>query len=272
MIDLITTGARHQNQYLSMMQSGLKGEISILKHLSRLGATKSDVAICWGIRHLHEISQHYETVVVMEQGYFSNRLQNLSVGIGGLNGRANFGNQDSPSDRWEKHGVSMQDWKEDGDYYLIMGQVDGDMSIDGVNIHTWYRTIADEIEQKTDVPVYFRPHPLSRNSSGLIQMLDGELESALSDAKGVITYNSNSAVDAALAGIPVLAHDQGSMAWDIAAHSIDELINFEYPDREQWAYNLAYAQWTQNELIDGTAWSHISNEIYKQTTDHSADS
>ena len=41
----------------------------------------------------------------------------------------------------------------------------------------------------------------------------------------------------------------------------NDLSNLENPnlsfDRNQWAYNLAYTQWTREEMEEGKAWSHL---------------
>jgi hypothetical protein len=46
-------------------------------------------------------------------------------------------------------------------------------------------------------------------------ILDGELADALSGAAVVVTYNSNTGVDALLAGKSVTAADKGSMIWGV---------------------------------------------------------
>jgi len=76
----------------------------------------------------------------------------------------------------------------------------------------------------------------------------GPLAKALAGAAVVITWNSNTAVDAILAGKNTTAADKGSMAWEVS-------------DREAWAHALAWRQFSQDELTSGFAWEHLRKAI-----------
>jgi len=220
-----------------------------------------DLAVVWGLRN-KEINkgqlEHSADYLVMERGYFNDRKKYTGLGFNGLNGRAEFLAENMPPDRWEKHGVEIKPWRMKGDYILLMGQVSGDQSLYGKDPRHWYEKTMNEIKAITDIPVYYRPHPLSRKYDGILQC-DGCMTDTLADAFSkaivVITYNSNSGVDAILNGIPVIAMDQGSMAWDMARHEITN--EFSIPDRKQWLYDLAYKEWTINEIEPGEAWDHL---------------
>ena len=260
MIDLYTSGAAHQTAGMRYLQKGIEaaGELTRLREINGNPHEQARACVLWGTRNMHLMGK-YETVYILEAGYFRDRLSFYSLGIGGLNGRAHFNNEDSPSDRWIKHGVARQPWRHHGDYILIMGQVPGDMALENININQFYADMLYQIRNFTHMPVFFRSHPLAQQKAPEdIPILPARsLDEAFKDAAMVVTYNSNSGVDAALAGVPVYAHDIGSMAWPIAAHSIKRLFNFGYPDRRQWLYNLAYTQWTVDELTRGEAWEHI---------------
>ena len=257
MIDLITTGSDHQTKAMEALSKGIDEKTSII-NVNRLAPTTAETCVCWGVRHIALLKPYYKKIVVIERGYFKDRMIHYSLGVGGLNGRADFNNNYSKSDRWINAGIELKNWKRSGEYYLVMGQVDGDMSIKDVDINNWYRHISGELLEKTDKPIYFRAHPLSRKYIDCLSTMDGDLHVALSNACGVITYNSNSGVDAILAGVPTMAQDRGSMTWGVCAKSVNQLIDYAYPDRNQWAYNLAYTQWTLDELKDGTAWGHLT--------------
>jgi hypothetical protein len=82
-------------------------------------------------------------------------------------------------------------------------------------------------------------------------------EEALEGAWACVTFSSNAAVEAALAGVPVFACDEGSMALPIANRDLSEIERPALPDREQWAFDLAYAQWTLQEFANGSCWQHL---------------
>jgi hypothetical protein len=81
------------------------------------------------------------------------------------------------------------------------------------------------------------------------------LTECLATAGQVVTLNSNTGVDAAMAGVAVVTMDKGAMAWDIAGHTLDELGILA--DRYAWACAMAWKQWTQDELANGDAWGHV---------------
>ena len=62
--------------------------------------------------------------------------------------------------------------------------------------------------------VIFRPHPLDKNKHpvGGAEYSTRTLEEDLNDAAVVITYNSNTAVDAVMNGVPAISMDKGG-AW-----------------------------------------------------------
>ena len=86
-------------------------------------------------------------------------------------------------------------------------------------------------------------------------VIGGTLTEAIGNAAWVVTYNSNSAVDAVLAGVPSVSCDVGSMAWDVTGH--DVAVKPPSPDRKEWAAKMAWAQWTDDEIESGRAWEAV---------------
>ena len=231
----------------------------------------SDLAVVWGHRDhaLHEIQRATGgRYLVLERAYIGDiheRRRWCSIGYDGLNGRADFCNADSPPDRWEKYFSDvMKPWQQGiGDYALVMGQVPGDSSIEGINIDDWYAEAAASLKGDWAYPVMFRPHPVAVERNQVSDVYGttlsvGSLADALAGAACVATWNSNTAVDAVLAGIPTIACDKGSMAWDVAAQDWDHCAQ---PDRNQWVANLAYTSWLEKEIADGSAWEHLKSGV-----------
>lgn len=228
--------------------------------------TPCDLAIMWGIFHFPRVIQQQKRnnkdYLVWEAGYILDRHKWKGLGYNGLNGRADFVNQNSPPDRWNKYfSPLMKPWQGDGEYILITGQVTGDASLKPVNGRVDYQTIVSQIKQFTSLPVHYRKHPHPKRPSapcpkGAIPS-KGTLEQALSKAHVVVTFNSNTCVDATLAGVPCIVLDKGAMTWDISDHHLNRVNNPSKPDRTQWAYNIAYTQWTMEEIENGEAWDHL---------------
>lgn len=71
----------------------------------------------------------------------------------------------------------------------------------------------------------------------------------------VVTFNSNTGVEASFAGVPTIATDIGSMAYEVASHSVAEMLR--RPDRETWAARLAWKQWRREEMASGYCWETV---------------
>jgi hypothetical protein len=102
--------------------------------------------------------------------------------------------------------------------------------------------------------VAFRDHPKGGNYQTHVPKLNGPLIEAFEQAAIAVTFSSNTGVDALIAGVPVYAEDEGSMAYSVASHRVGQTL---FPDRRQWAHNLAYCQWTQDEYRNGVAIEHL---------------
>ena len=225
----------------------------------------ADVHIFWGLRR-----QHYQDAlaggkpfIVVERGYLGDRIsQWFSVGVGGLNGLANFNTSKVTPARfktlWEP---LMQPWRHDGEYALVMGQVPGDASLYGQNIDSWAMLACGQAKRAYSA-VFYRHHPdirpKDRPDFG-VPLMQGDLKEAIENAKVVITYSSNTAVDAVMAGVPAVSTIPGSMAWEVTSHNIEDPLI--YPDREEWAAKLAYSQWSLAEIREGKPWLHLRSLI-----------
>lgn len=256
---LYHNGAAHQAYWIGCFSDGLKRHG--VQHV--IGGTnspqESGIGVLWGIRQEQIIKSH-EDVIIMERGYFGDRLEYTSCGWNGLNGRADFNISKPSASRWEKHGVKVIDWHK-GEYILLMGQVQGDMSTSGINLQQWYAETVRELRNHTSMPIVFRPHPLSRPS----EQVNGcvtytmTLSDALARAAVCVTLNSNSGVDAILAGTPLITSDDGAMARPVSRHTLGDINKPYTPDRSEWLHDLAYCQWNESEIRSGLAWDHLSN-------------
>lgn len=224
----------------------------------------TDMAVLWGHKTPHVLDGQRAAgadYLVVELAYFGDRIQWISLGLNGLNGRAQMYNRNCPPDRWEKYGVEVKPWKAAGEYVLVMGQIPGDVSLQKCRsrqLPGYIPWLADACKRAKcyGLPVYFRPHPrMTRPFAIDCPVMNGSLEEALSRAALVISWNSNSLVDAVLAGVPIVACDNGSMAYEMGVHEIGE--DPIRPVRDQWLYDMAYSQWTLNEVRTGEAWGHL---------------
>lgn len=247
-------GAAHQVEHQHALMQGLAAHgIEAIRGYG--GPVTTSHVACWGWRHGRRLRAEGREVLVMERGYLGDRFAWTSLGWNGLNGFAEF--QEYPYDggaRFDAH-YSLKPWNRDGRYALLMGQVPGDASLRGIDLSKWYADAAMKANNAYEMPVLFREHPMAlrkgiNRTPRMTEPSRGTLVDALAGAAVVITFNSNSAVDAVCAGIPAVAMDQGSMAWPVAAHRIGDLAT---PDRTRWAHRLAWCQWSMDEIRTGAA-------------------
>jgi len=247
--------AQHQLSHQSALAKGLKklGVDSALSHSVHSVNTKH--VACWGWRAGKELRARGHEVLVLERGYLGDRFAWTSLAWNGLNGRATFAQ--SPDDGGERfrNNFSMKPWRDGGDYVLIMGQVPGDASLQGKNMMPWYSQVAAAAGREYALPVMFRAHPVAikkgyKQKPSYAHTSKGTLDEALAGAAVVITYNSNSGVDSVLAGVPTIACDPGSMAYNVCGQVIGDIYK---PDREKWADDLACKQWRIDEIESGVA-------------------
>jgi hypothetical protein len=254
-IDLtIVATAEHQTQCGLAVADGIRA-VGGTARLQRTDACSTLHVCTWGWRQGKRLRDAGHEVLVMERAYLGDRFAWYSLGWNGLNGRARF--PEWPTDggaRFREHfGHLMRPWRRDGGYVLLVGQVPGDASLQGRDLSRWYSEAALRAQSAYEAEVLFRPHPAAVKR-GIIHRPEytrpstGNLCAALDGALACITFNSNTGVEAVLAGVPTVAVDAGAMAWDVAAHRVGD---FQRPAREAWAHRLAWRQWRLEEIATG---------------------
>lgn len=247
-------GSEHQETHADALAAGLRAHGMNVQRTASVEHAEAKHVACWGWRTGQRLRELGKQVLVMERGYMGDRFAWTSLGWNGLNNRAQFGIREDGGARFRQHFAGLlQPWNPAGDYVLIIGQVPGDASLQGRDLTGWY---AEQVAKDWRMPVRFRPHPeaikrgLDRPVPGA-ETMRGALADAIAGAARVATFNSNTGVDALLAGKPVTVADNGSMAATPAA-----LIAMGFdPGREEWAARLAWCQWTMDEIRSGEAWA-----------------
>lgn len=169
-----------------------------------------------------------------------------------------------PNDRAAAMNLVLAPWKSSEGAIVIAGQLPGDYSLDGTDISEWVVDVATHIERSSRRKVVIRPHPFDvytnwqqvKSSLG-VEISRESLDADLARAGTWVAYTSGSAVDAAIAGVPVICLNSGNFAWEVASHSLSGLEKPWLGDRSQWLANLAYTQWTSDEIGNGLCWLNL---------------
>ena len=213
------------------------------------------IAVIWGVSsnkfgartaYRDVVRDKYKHVICIERG-FVDREHYYSAGWDSVGGEADFCNANAPDDRFKKLNVSLSPWRVFGDYYLLVGQIPHDTSVQEIGDYDrWlYRTAETLLESNR---VIFRNHPLRHDMPTLpsgVEISTDYLFQDIKDAHTVVGYSSNTLVEAGFAGKPTVSY--GSKA-----------MNYKgFGGRGAWAARLAYAQWTLDEFRSGEAFTHL---------------
>lgn len=161
--------------------------------------------------------------------------------------------RDVPSDRWDfirrahpprDPGISLRKWKTSGRHIVIADTLPDywDVFAD----RQWVQRTVEYLKTVTDRKIVVRD-----KESKL--PLDVELR----DAHCLVSHGSIAAVEAVIMGCPVFVHPF-SAASLVGETDFSKIETPVYPDREKWVHSLAYNQWNEKELVDGTLWRLIA--------------
>lgn len=202
-------------------------------------------------------------LLVMDRG-FTFRKFYWSAGWGGIKAWADYRNRGMAEDRWRalRCRPEVRDWRTDGLHIVVMGQKHGDAAITDIDIDIWADATIRELRQYTDRPIVFRGHPRSELPHRVNEAIHlvGSFEDAMRDCWAVVVFNSTSAINAILAGVPAFVTGEGSMAGPVANSDLRDIENPAMPERRQWLNDLAYAQWSLEEMARGDAWKHLNRK------------
>lgn len=238
------------------------------------------------------IKKHAKIVVYIETpllGRVINKSNNYNYYRIGVNGFLNndgifYDEENIDQERLNKikNNVEVPEfpgWKDHTKgYILILCQLPGDASLRGQKHSEWLADTVISLRRITQRPIVIRLHP-SMSDKGraeffgelhpliLENVLDitwkygmDPLSEDLAGAGVCVSYTSGSSIDSVLQGVPVIAMDEGNLAYPISSHRLTHTNKPKLAsndDINSWLNKLANSQWTEEEMMDGTAASRI---------------
>lgn len=152
--------------------------------------------------------------------------------------------RDVGSDRWASLKTSVGDWHRDGRHILIAAPTFPYSAFH--HTERWTDETIDALARVTTRPIMVRGKESKRSLS---QDLEG--------AHCLVTHGSNAANEAIIMGYPVFC-DASCAAALVGRTDLKQIETPNYPDRKRWLNSLAYAQYNERELVDGTLWRHLT--------------
>lgn len=165
-----------------------------------------------------------------------------------------------PSDRWDRMQIKLRDWQRGKSKILIAAPDEKPCIFYGIDLNTWINETVATIKKYTDRPIELRvrdPNRQNRITSDLKTALDN-------DVHALVTFNSIAATESIMHGIPAFVLAPTNAAKPVANTDLSLIDTPWYPDSElvyKWACHLAYGQFHNDELKNGTAQTILDGNI-----------
>jgi hypothetical protein len=168
--------------------------------------------------------------------------------------------EDRPADRWNNlvkgdPRLKWTGWKTRGRKILFILPNPKSCDFFGIDFHTWKENTLETIRKNTDMPIVTR----EKGSRG--ERNHHTIYNALDDGVfATVAFNSIAAMESIAYGIPAFV-SVSCAALPLASTDLTRITKPYYPDErlvKTHCHNLAYGQFTSEEICNGTAWKLIN--------------
>ena len=256
------------------MMRGIKsaGDTPILKWVHHYQHVDADIAVLYGYEgravNIFQEYSRYSKVVFVDLGYWGRHHGGRFAGyhkitINSRHPVSYFQDRPRPLDRFNKLNVPIKSWRNNDGHILLCGMGAKGAQACGLVTEEWEKSVIKQIKSVTSRPILYRPKPSWRGARPINGTLYNQPQSSfqevLVNSHCVVSHHSNCNVDGLMEGIPSFCVDGVASALSCGDFSKIE-TPFKPGNREQWAADLAYVQWTVPEMTDGTAWRFLKEE------------
>lgn len=158
-----------------------------------------------------------------------------------------------PPDRWQALGLGKPAARTIGSKILIAAPDQKPCIFYNIDLDDWLQNTIDTIKQHTDRPIEIR----QRNPNRQARLIN-DMQTALKDVHALVTFNSIAATESIMAGVPAFVLAPSNAAMPVSNTDLSKIENPWFPDQDlvaAWLSHLAYGQFHNHELANGTAWS-----------------
>ena len=149
-----------------------------------------------------------------------------------------------PPDRWAALKTDVRPWQRNGRHIVIAAPTATYARFHG--LAAWTDTTLEALSRLTDRQLVIRHKETKR-----------PLQADLEGAHALVAHGSIAAVEAIICGTPTFTHPDSAAA--LVGHTDFAMIERPvYPERQPFLNALAYNQFSERELVDGTLWKLIT--------------
>ena len=217
-------------------------------------------------KHIHDCIKRGEDFYYMDTGYFGN-----FVSVGNPGGKKMYHRivknelqktkiELKSPDRWQAlvksdRRLRWPGWKKGGDKILLVVSNPKSCHYFGYDMPQWLDETIATIKKHTDMEIVVR-HKGSRsdrNSDSIYDVLD-------QNVFATVAFNSIAAMESIAYGVPAFV-TVPCAASPLALNDLSKIATPWYPDAllvQQHCESLAYGQFTQEEIANGTAWKLLN--------------
>lgn len=194
-----------------------------------------------------------------------NKNNYYQVGYDCIKGLGIYYNENMPDDRFKKLNIELAPWRESNKNCLMFGQLPFGIGTQHIDIRAWYRYCLMYFKDNR-ISVFYCEHPNVEHAftHSKYKIKNISYKERTDPKIGfAISFSSNAIVDAIVNGIPPIAVSRLSPAYKICTNDMRDYNNIKLFDRERWLSDMAYTQWTINEMESGECWNHLRPHAMK---------
>jgi hypothetical protein len=257
-------------QAMSMGISSV-GDYVEVRNTRTYTAPEADVAVFYGLSKpvLQGYSSPGHKAVFIDLGYWAREGQegHHKIVVNSRHPTSYFQKRKHSADRFKRLGIAIKPWRtNERGSIMVVGMSAKAAAAEGLRPEQWETETINQLRKLTKRTIVYRPKPNWNGSQPIVGAVfqrgdqqGRDVRQVLQDTYAVVTHHSNVGVDAVLEGVPVISVE--GIASVMGCSEITSIDGLMYPDnREQWAHDAAYTQWTVTEMRTGAAWRHLKDE------------
>ena len=159
-----------------------------------------------------------------------------------------------------KDKLTPKPWQYEGKHILVIPPSYHTAKWYGIDRIEWENDIVKKLKKHTRKEIVVRQK--FKNNEDWGERLDKPLSEDLKDCYAMVSFHSMCAVHAVMAGVPSYCSEH-SPAYPVSLglNQLDQIKDPLYTgERQDWIKSLMCAQFTELEMMNGKAWSHLNGE------------